>query len=216
MITSTRSIRSVCALVSALLAGAAFYSGVARGRSPIRVESARGGALVDPYKALRRHLHIPHYKAGSPCPESDIRPSADYDPARGRPGQPPEAVGGYVIGRGPVFPIVTNKDGTLYMSDTRTYGTWYLFKVLWIAAPQYDGPVLVRGRQVDGRHRIRFGLGASPSGEFQFRSRYSFEASGWRQRSSAVRIDAPGCFAFQIDGRAFSNVIFFTVRKTRP
>lgn len=47
---------------------------------------------------------------------------------------------------------------------------WDGQKVLWVAAPSYEGSVLIRGRQWDGSHAIGFGPGAVPIADLQLRA----------------------------------------------
>jgi hypothetical protein len=137
---------------------------------------------------------------------------------------------GPVQGRGPVYP--TSERGTLHMEfppDPRWIfgGTGYgVAKVIWIAKPSYDGPVLIRGFQIGGPHRVRFTVGHSVTGEplseDQFltetaappnTARYGPVVRGWRELKT-LRITAvpvPGCYAWQVDGLDFSYTIVFKV-----
>jgi hypothetical protein len=77
-------------------------------------------------------------------------------------------------------------------------------------SPRYRGPVLIRGRQLDGAHLLRFGLAFVPSTELRIaRWGSSAGAPGWGFRASSTRLRAPGCYGYQIDGRTFSRVIVF-------
>ena len=40
--------------------------------------------------------------------------------------------------------------------------------MLWVSRPSYSGPVLIRGRQLNGRNGVGFGLDLVPFAELQF------------------------------------------------
>jgi hypothetical protein len=91
------------------------------------------------------------------------------------------------------------------------YGSkWGGQKVLWIARPTYRGPVLIRGRQLDGPHELRFERGLSPVREMRLASiGGSTGDTGWQNLPSFTRLRAAGCYAWQVDGTSFSRVIVF-------
>jgi hypothetical protein len=125
--------------------------------------------------------------------------------------------GGIVLGHGPVQPLLapaTNADrsqaqqGVLVFRPTTRPG-WYAIKTLWFASPDYQGPVYIRGRQLDGTHTPAFGEspalvdpqlgpGATLNG-----------TGGWRTWPGATWLRSPGCYAWQIDGTDFTEVIVF-------
>lgn len=69
--------------------------------------------------------------------------------------------------------------------------------------------MLIRGRQLDGSHDARFGSGLDPSREMRLRSVGGSAPGGWQNRPSYTRLQAPGCYAWQVDGATFSLVIVF-------
>jgi hypothetical protein len=94
---------------------------------------------------------------------------------------------------------------------------WSGNKVLWWVTSAYTGPVLIRGRRLDGPERVRFELGSPPPLELRIHpgkgTRYT---KGARDRPSYTRVRAPGCYAYQIDGTSFSRVIIFEARAIAP
>ena len=160
--------------------------------------------MVDPWAKLRRPLHIPHVGAGAQCPvTSTSRVSSDFGPAQG-----PGPV--YAIGAGPVdfiYPPVRSQ--VWYPS------VWGGQKVLWVGSSTYDGPVLIRGRQVDGTHQVRFGGLHLPAVELRLTdSGASSPTWTGREWPSYTRLRAPGCYAWQVDGTTFSTVIVFKAAVT--
>jgi hypothetical protein len=151
-----------------------------------------------PWDALRRPLQIPALTSGAPCP---VSPAATVTAAFGP-----------ALGPGPVYPIYGADD--LFAGEQTLFpAPWLGRKVLWIAAPTYTGPVLVRGRQLDGPNEVRFGSGPAPVAELQLETAAaSGSAPPWRDWPGYTRVRAPGCYAYQVDGSSFSTVIVFQAR----
>ena len=160
---------------------------------------------ADEWSALRqRPLNLPTVTPGSPCPTSGGKSvSPDF---------------GIALGDGPVYPVAFYPDGTYYYAGALQEGGWYLLKVLWIASPDYPGPVLVRGKQIDGPNELRFGEGANPQGELRLNTANSNNrtGAGWRDWPGYTRLRAPGCYAYQVDGDTFSRVIVFKATDALP
>jgi hypothetical protein len=85
---------------------------------------------------------------------------------------------------------------------------WAGGRVTWVAASSYTGPVLIRAGQVGGSGAVGFGEGNVPVNELQLLS--AAESSGGvREWPSFTRVLTPGCYAYQVDGTTFSEVIVF-------
>lgn len=122
---------------------------------------------------------------------------------------------GRARGNGPVWPVLAfpelefeypvRPEQVFYPSR------WSGNKVLWIAH-RYRGPVLIRGRQLDGPNEVRFGLDRIPATEMRWSSVGGSSRNGWQNRPSMTRLRAPGCYAWQVDGMTFSRVIVFEAR----
>jgi len=74
-------------------------------------------------------------------------------------------------------------------------------------AAGYQGPVLIRGRQVGGPAAVGFGEGHTPYDELQLLGKAMGAPPG--EWPSFTRVQAPGCYAYQVDGTSFSKVIVF-------
>jgi hypothetical protein len=87
---------------------------------------------------------------------------------------------------------------------------WSGNKVHWFVAPSYRGPALIRGRQADGSHGVRFGQLPSPAKELRI---LPLARRLWprdeRAQASEVRVRAPGCYAWQVDGTSLSRIVVF-------
>ncbi len=169
-------------------------------RSPVTTPTGPGRPLTPPptvgaaaWERLRRPLQLPALAAGTSCPQTEgrvVEPA--YSPA---------------LGDGPVYAVGLGTAGVLRLG--RQEGDWYGQKVNFLVAPAYRGPVLIRGRQLDGPNEARFDEGAAPSAELQLLPVAG--AADWRGYPSTVWFRAPGCYAWQLDGEDFSEVIVFQV-----
>lgn len=228
--TASRSITGlVLAGLAALLAGCASTASAARATPAVAsaaagTAAAGGRAALQPQATTRaasgltlpipagdaevlaslrqRPLNLPRLRAGQPCPR-----------ARGSVVHP---AFGAAIGDGPVYAGL-GVDGRLPFAlpippNSGFYGSaWSGQKVLWIVAATYRGPVLIRGRQVDGPEELRFNDGMNPPAELPLPavSAETRTTDGWRDVPSYTRLRAPGCYAYQVDGQGFREVIIF-------
>ena len=180
-----RGLLASCALGACVLAA----SGEARGR--------------DEWAPLRRPLHLPVVQTGT-CPVSKVDPRVAWKRAH--------IFGESGIGPGPVYPGLGGNGGQLFATRfAQSGGPWYGTKVFWYVLPSYRGPVLIRGRRLDGPEAIRFGSGLHPAGELRISPGESVswtgQPNGSRGVPSSVRLREPGCYAFQIDGTRFSRIV---------
>ena len=171
------------------------------------------GAPAWSWKALHRPLHIPRNAPGTACA---VSASTSVD------------LGGEGVqtlpGRGPAYPNL-GATGTVLeffwpplVQQVDFYGSgWSGNKVLWWVAGSYHGPVLIRGRQVDGTERVRFDRGRPPAAEIRIPPGPGYAPwKGARDRPSYTRVRKAGCYAYQVDGTNFSRVIVFEARVIPP
>jgi hypothetical protein len=170
----------------------------ALGAAGIAAAVAASNAASDPAD-LHRPLHLPKLKPHQRCP---LAPAAD--PGTGR----------ILNGRGPVYLIGVGAAprGVVDISQSaRDALGWRGQKTPWAIDRSYDGPLLVRGARIDGRGSLRFAYGYGehrrelswPSGADQGQPadpRFRFLASLTLFRGA-------GCYAFQVDGTTFSEVV---------
>jgi hypothetical protein len=162
------------------------------------------GAPLDVWQRLERPFHIPTIAGGSRCPTTGASPNGDLSRIPGFVGTAwgggPAYPGGLDVGEGK--PVLRYEDPILPGSGF--YGSaWSGNKVLWIVDPVYRGPLLIRGRQLDGPNELRFDNGILPPRTLKIPS------AAARNRASYTRVRGPGCYAYQIDGLGFSYVIVF-------
>jgi hypothetical protein len=165
------------------------------------------------WRSLHRPLHIPHIPPGASCP---LSPKTKVDL-----GQQGVLA---LPGRGPAYPNFGGAKRVLEFwwpplpQQTDFYGTgWSGNKVLWWVSGRYHGPVLIRGRQLDGPHLLRFDVGTPPPAEMRIRPGRGFRPwKGARDRPSYTRVEAAGCYGYQVDGIGFSRVIVFQAVQVAP
>lgn len=145
-------------------------------------------------------LRLPALAAGQPCPVSQ--------PTTPGNGQAP------LLGDGPVRLALASADGTVFFEGTPG-GDWKAIDVLWTAAPDFTGRVLVRGARLDGPDELGFGDPADPLRELQIGSE-SAQPSRIDGRSvlatTTVRVKAAGCYGLQIDTEGLSSIVVFEAK----
>jgi hypothetical protein len=174
---------------------------------PLRVQVRARGAHDDVWTRLRRPLRIPSIAGGTSCPVSSPDPRGDL-----------ALIGseGRAWGQGPAYPVgLGSAEGgpalryldPIPQASEFSGSRWFGQKVLWVVDPVYRGPLLIRGRQLDGPNELRFDKGVVPPREIRIDS-----SAPPRQRPSYTRVQAPGCYAYQIDGLGFTRLIVFVAR----
>lgn len=172
----------------------------ARNPGRLRVQVRARAARVGVWHRLQRPLRIPTVVSGAACPASSV--SRDL-----------REIGfvGSGFGPGPAYPVGLGlgETATLRYLDPIPVGSifygseWFGNKTLWVLDEAYGGPVLVRGRQLDGANIVRFDRGNPPLQELRI------APSAPRTYPSFTRVRAAGCYGYQVDGPGFSYVIVF-------
>ena len=131
----------------------------------------------------------------------------------------------FLYGKGPAYVAVGETNGTLQYDPAPALdsgSSWGLAQIRWEVGPTFTGPLLIRGRQIDGSQSIGFNGGegftpTNPSGTEPIANELRFlivQPSGnqWYRAVSFVRLKSPGCYAYQFDGASFSEVIIFVAQ----
>lgn len=185
-------------ILSLIFAGCAAFSTTSAPTTAKPTNTISTGAPIPQATAsvLDRPLHVPTIAPGSPCPAAHGHTvSPDY---------------GLALGDGPAYPIGLGETGTLIIGPAHNFSSqqWGGNKVLWaLDTTHYDGPVLIRGHQIDGPNELRFGFGDIPPLQLWITPNPGDD--GWIGLPSYTRLRATGCYAYQIDGTSFSKVIIF-------
>lgn len=193
--------RRTLTFVLLVVAGAVVFAGCAGSSES---ESSTHSTKEPVWSELRRPLRISRIEPGARCPETpSVNLSAAFGPAQGDgPLYPVGAAGGMPF----LYPV--QADQVWYPSE------WSGNKIAWTAAKSFRGPVLIRGRRLDGTDRLGFGEKSVPAAELRLTvTARGLGQDGWYQQGSFTRVRAAGCYAWQVDGRTFSRVIVFRAVK---
>jgi hypothetical protein len=94
--------------------------------------------------------------------------------------------------------------------DPGAYADYGVFKAMWAIDPRYVGPVLVRGRQLDGTDVLKFEKGEPGFSDYtRAHPTTELHESGGYIHPSVTRVQTLGCYAYQVDGIGFSSSIVF-------
>jgi hypothetical protein len=153
---------------------------------------------------VRRPLHIPSLQAGSVCPAST--PAGTLG-ARGN----VDTQSAPAFGPGPAYPTLSSEAGRAVLRYLEGWGYegWDGTKLLW-TVPRYNGPYIVRGRQLDGPNELQFDQG--PNWTNKLHKELRLVGPYPRLNPAATFLRAPGCYAYQVDGRGFSYLIVFEAK----
>ncbi len=157
---------------------------------------------------LRREVRLPALSPGEACPRTPGGRRA-----------PKVAI---TLGDGPAYPVLGMSEppprpaGVASLRDDIRRGGWYWHKTLWAVDKRYRGPLLTRGGRIDRQGPLRFGVGDVEMGDYQVLPDLEMPAERqmrWRYGASSTLVRGPGCYAFQVDGTNFSDVIVFAARR---
>jgi hypothetical protein len=189
-----RQRRRRCALVLLVIAAVGIYL------------VARPTASPSPSASLlSRPLHFPSLGSRGRCPVSS---GTTFDNAY---------FDGVALGSGPVRVLLA--DGGNVLSGRVELGTrsapgWFALQTLWFAMPRYAGPFVVRAARLGKRSPIEVrpsgnGL-TSGTGPLSVGAGSTLNTQdGYRTVPGSTWITSPGCYAWQVDGRGFREVIVF-------
>jgi hypothetical protein len=158
------------------------------------------GRLVVPWSALRRRALVEAPIApGSPCPVTTV--TGRVGPFAG-------------LGPGPAYPIGESNVMSFRLPPPPEWGAeWGGMKRLWLLEPRYPGRALVRGRQLDGPNEIRFVYGRPGFTPSKLRNPVrELRLEGYSDYPALTRLRAPGCYAYQVDGRTFTYLVIFEAK----
>ena len=221
--------RATVALLVAFLSGCTASRGTAPHESQGLGSSASAAAPSphqEPWARLEaRPFHIPSVDPGAPCPKT----------TRGLHAQEIHRISSVLgptglriaLGSGPVYPFFFF-GGAFYrpskpsgegsaIRPANQPGAWDSIKTLWIAPRSFEGRVLVRGRQINGLHLLRFGAG-NRSGLPFLRLSWgdaAVQRDGSSHWTGGTWVSAPGCFALQLDYSHASKTIVIEIGRTQ-
>jgi hypothetical protein len=140
-------------------------------------------------------LHFPVLRAGQRCPISRGTPFNN------------SYFGGVARGAGPVRVLAGNRRGIAELINPTSAPPWLALKTLWFSLPAYQGPFVIRAERVGRPGPVALGEGpvvgplVVPPGP----TLNSYLA--WRTVPGGLWVKSPGCYAWQVDGLGFSEII---------
>jgi hypothetical protein len=158
--------------------------------------------------ALRaRPLRLPTLTAGNACPVTQPAPP-DPPPPSGH----PLSTGGAAsaLGHAPVFPDARyNRGNLLRVTPDATRPGWYEAKVPWASRTGYLGWTLIRGARLDGPGHVRVELQLADSSMVGGDAVAVEVQADWQFWPGSTEVTSAGCYAYQVDGGGFTEVIVF-------
>lgn len=153
---------------------------------------------------LARPLHFPSLQPGESCPATAGATVSN------------SFFGGVALGSGPVRVLIVNRGDLIQGRAVLGFATdtpgWFALQTLWFAIPGYNGPFVVRAKRLgsNGPIEVQPGrTGQEPgSGPLVVPAGPTLNTdSGFRTIPGSTWVTSAGCYAWQVDGRNFSEVI---------
>jgi hypothetical protein len=159
--------------------------------------SSEPGSPSTTQQALARPLRFP--RVANRCPAS-----------HGRYVSTPTA-SGIALGDGPVRVFVNNAGdlgrGRAHLAST-DFPKWLALKTHFFSSPGYQGPFLVRAKRLDRDGAMVIGAKPKEAAPLLVPSGPAANGlGGWREFPYFTFVRSPGCYAWQVDGLSFSEVI---------
>jgi hypothetical protein len=161
-------------------------------------------------------LALPTVAPGTPCPVTQPH-QVTVNLADGSKDHPQYVGAQTAVGNGPAYilgggTVVIGTGAPPVSGVTRPPNN--TATQLWIVDPSYSGPILVRGGQIDGSGTVRFKGGVNGSQSFVAQLSLAGGEQGppvWTSWPTQISLSAPGCYAYQVNGTGFSEIIVFRV-----
>jgi len=148
---------------------------------------------------LDRPLRFPRLRPGQACPT-----------ARGRPVNT-AFFGGTALGTGPVRVVIAGagdlRHGVAVLINPTSAPPWLGLKTLWFSVPAYQGPFVIRAERLGRPGPVALGEGPAVAPLVVPPGPTVNGGQGWRAAPDGLRARTPGCYAWQVDGLTFSDVI---------
>lgn len=119
--------------------------------------------------------------------------------------------GGWTFGKGPIRVLVDNpgdlRRGVATLGHDPSTPNWLSLKTHWFSGPSYDGPFVVRVTRLDGSTPVA--QGPSPqNGPLVVPPGPTVNGGqGWREVPYPTYMKTPGCYAWEVDGLTFREIV---------
>jgi hypothetical protein len=152
---------------------------------------------------LSRPLHFPSLGPSGACPVSS---GSTFDNS---------VFGGVALGAGPVRVLLADRGnilrGRVDLGASETPG-WSALQTLWFAMPRYDGPFVVRAARLGAHGPIEVqpdqtGLRPGSGPLVVAAGATANTQDAYRTVPGSTWVRSPGCYAWQIDGPGFSEIV---------
>jgi len=148
---------------------------------------------------LDRPLRFPPLRPGQACPT-----------ARGRPVNT-AFFAGTALGTGPVRVLIAGagdlRHGVAVLINPTSAPPWLGLKTLWFSVPAYQGPFVIRAERLGRPGPVALGEGPAVAPLVVPPGPTVNGGQGWRAAPGGLWVRTPGCYAWQVDGLTFSEVI---------
>jgi hypothetical protein len=113
------------------------------------------------------------------------------------------------LGDGPVRVLIDNAGDLRHgLVHPAGYGGWLALKTHFVSLSSYQGPFIVRAKRLDRPGPIKLGATPTEAGPLVVPAGPApNEAGGSREFPYFTFVKVPGCYAWQIDGLTFSDII---------
>ena len=82
-----------------------------------------------------------------------------------------------------------------------------LLKTLWFSVPAYQGPFIIRAKRLGHPGPVALGEGPTVAPLVVPPGPTLNGTGGWREAPGGLWVRTPGCYAWQVDGLTFSEII---------
>jgi hypothetical protein len=176
---------------------------------PIRSTAATASPEPAELAALRaRPLRLPTLAPGDACPLTQPAPPNPPPP----PGHPLSTGGApSALGHAPVFPDARyfHLGNQLRVRALTTRPGWYGTKAPWASRTGYLGWTLIRTARLDGPGRAQIELQLADGSNVAGDAVAVDVLADWQFWPGGTDVTNAGCYAYQVDGTGFTEVIVF-------
>jgi hypothetical protein len=146
--------------------------------------------------ALKRPLHFPVLHAGQRCPASPGKPFNN------------SYFEGMARGAGPVRVLTGGtRRGVAELINPTSAPPWLALKTLWFSMPAYQGPFVIRAERLGRPGPVALGEGPVMAPLVVPPGPTLNSGLGYRTVPGGLWVKSPGCYAWQVDGLGFSEII---------